>query len=137
MKLFPSKTKFAKFFKGRIQDSPKRGSRISFGKYALKSLEPARIKGKQIESARKVISRHLKRTGKLWIRAIPNIPVTKKPVDVRMGKGKGPVDFYVSRINPGRIIFELDCVSELQAKEALLKAKGKLPIKTIFVKDFS
>merc|ERR1711988_700343 len=108
MILHPKKMKFKKAFKGKIHGKANKGFKIAFGQFALKALQPERIKEKQIESARKAISKHLKRTGKLWIRIFPNIPVTKKPTDVRMGKGKGSVEYYVFRVKPGTIIFELD-----------------------------
>jgi len=135
MILRPKKTKFKKAFKGKIRGQAKGGYTIAFGKFALKALEPERVQEKQIESARKAINRHLKRTGKLWIRIFPDIPVTKKPTDVRMGKGKGSVEFWVSRVKPGRILFELDSVTEEQAIAAFSKAAAKLPIKTKFVKN--
>lgn len=136
MKLHPKKTKHRKAFKGRIRGFSKRGTIINFGRYALKSLEHARITENQIEAARKVITKYLKRSGKLWIRLFANVPVTKKPTDVRMGKGKGPVEYYISRVSPGRILFELDNITEAQAKEAFEKATGKLPVSTTFCKSF-
>ena len=135
MTLQPKKTKYRKAFKGRIHGKAKAGFKIAFGKFALKAVEPERIKAKQIESARKAINRNLKRSGKLWIRIFPNIPVSKKPTDVRMGKGKGSVDYWICRVQPGRILFELDLVTEEQALEAFLKASAKLPIKTKFIKN--
>ena len=135
MILRPKKTKFRKYFKGKIHGKAKRGFNIAFGKFALKALQPERIQEKQIEAARKTINRHLKRAGKLWIRVYPDLPVTKKPADVRMGKGKGSVEFWACRVKPGRILFELDAVTEEQAKTAFLKASAKLPIKTKFIKE--
>lgn len=131
----PSKYKFRKAFKGRIRGSSPVAFTPQFGSYALKAVGVARINGKHIESARKVINRSLKRRGKLWIRVYPSVPVSKKPADVRMGKGKGSTEMWVSRIKPGRVIFELDGVAEEQAKEALVKAASKLPVKCVFVAD--
>lgn len=136
MILSPKKTKFKKAFKGKIHGKAKRGYKIAFGHFALKALEPERIKGNQIESARKAINGYLKRTGKLWIRVFPDIPVTKKPTEVRMGKGKGAVEYYICRVKPGRILFELGSVTEEQASKAFTKAAAKLPIKTKFIKTF-
>ena len=135
MILRPKKTKFRKAFKGRIHGKAKGGFKIAFGKFALKALEPERIQEKQIESARKAINRHLKRAGKLWIRIFPDIPVSKKPADVRMGKGKGSPEFWACRVKPGRIIFELDSVTEEQARGAFSRAAAKLPIKTKIIKN--
>lgn len=133
--LQPKKTKFRKAFKGRIKGKARSGFTLAFGKYALKALEPERIQGKHIESARKAINRHLKRSGKLWIRIFPDIPVSKKPADVRMGRGKGSVEYWVCRVKPGRILFELDAVTEEQAKGAFERAAAKLPIKTKVIKN--
>lgn len=135
MILHPKKMKFKKSFKGRIHGKANKGSKISFGQFALKALQPERIKERQIESARKAINKHLKRTGKLWIRIFPNVPVTKKPADVRMGRGKGSLEFWVCRVKPGRILFELDAVTEKQAVNAFSRASAKLPIKTKFIKN--
>lgn len=132
--LSPKKTKFRKAFKGRIHGVAKGGYTLCFGKYGLKALEPERINARQIEAARKAINRHLRRAGKLWIRIFPDIPVSKKPADVRMGSGKGSVEYWVSRVKPGRIMFELDGVSEVLALGAFERATAKLPIKTKFVK---
>ena len=132
--LQPSKTKHRKAFKGRIHGAAKGGFELNFGSYGLKSLEPERITAKQIESARKAISRHMKRAGRLWIRVFPDVPVSKKPADVRMGSGKGAPEFYVAKIKPGRIIFELDGVDEATARGALERASAKLPVRTKFVK---
>ncbi|WP_323733402.1 50S ribosomal protein L16 [Candidatus Bandiella euplotis] len=133
--LHPKKTKFRKAFKGRIHGKAKGGFKIAFGKYALKALEPERIQEKQIEAARKAITRHLKRVGKLWIRIFPDVPVSRKPADVRMGRGKGSPEFWACRVKPGRILFELDSVTEEQAMGAFERASAKLPIKTKFVKN--
>ena len=135
MILHPKKTKFRKAFKGRIHGKAKGGFKIAFGKFALKALEPERIQEKQIESARKAINRHLRRAGKLWIRIFPDIPVSKKPTDVRMGKGKGSPEFWACRVKPGRILFELDSVTEEQAIEAFSRAAAKLPIKTKVIRN--
>jgi large subunit ribosomal protein L16 len=135
MILRPKKTKFRKAFKGRIHGNAKAGFKIAFGKYALKALEPERIQEKQIEAARKAINRDLRRIGKLWIRIFPDIPVSKKPADVRMGRGKGSPEFFVCRVKPGRILFELDSVTEEQARGAFIKAAAKLPIKTKIIKS--
>lgn len=135
--LIPKKTKFKKAFKGRIHGKAKRGFEIAFGSFALKTLEPERINAKQIEAARKAINRHLKRTGKLWIRVFPDKPVSKKPTDVRMGKGKGSVEYYVCVVKPGRIIFELGSVTKEQALGAFSKAAAKLPVKTKCIENYS
>ncbi len=132
--LAPKKSKYRKAFKGRIHGISYRGSSLSFGSYGLKALEPERITGRQIEAARRTISRAMKRSGKLWIRIFPDVPVSRKPADVRMGSGKGNPEFWVFRVYPGRILFELEGVDELVAREALEKAAAKLPIKTKFIK---
>lgn len=132
--LAPKKTKFRKAFKGRIHGNAKGGYSVAFGSFGLKALQPERITARQIEAARRVIVRSLKRVGKLWIRIFPDIPVSKKPAEVRMGSGKGNPEYFVARVKPGRVIFELDGVEEDLAKEALLKAATKLPIKTKFIK---
>ncbi|MCB1681627.1 MAG: 50S ribosomal protein L16, partial [Alphaproteobacteria bacterium] len=115
----------------------KGGATLAFGEYGLKALQPERVTSRQIEAARRAITRHLKRQGKLWIRIFPDVPVTKKPLEVRQGKGKGPVEFWACRIKPGRIMFELDGVSQELAREALSLAAAKLPIKTKFVARIS
>ena len=135
MILRPKKTKFRKAFKGKIRGKAKGGFKIAFGKYALKALEPERIKEVQIEAARKAINRHLRRAGKLWIRIFPDLPVTKKPADVRMGRGKGSVEFWACRVKPGRILFELDSITEEQARGAFMRGAAKLPIKTKIIKN--
>jgi large subunit ribosomal protein L16 len=132
--LMPKKTKFRKAFKGRIKGNAKGGFSLAFGKFGLKALEPERVTARQIEAARRSIARSMKRAGKLWIRVFPDVPVSKKPAEVRMGSGKGNVEYYVCRIKPGRIMFELDGVDEATASEAFAKASAKLPIKTKFVK---
>lgn len=132
--LYPSKTKFRKAFKGRIKGITTTGANISFGSYGLKALEPARITDRQIEAARKTISRCMKRAGRIWIRIFPDVPVSKKPAEVRMGSGKGSPEYWVCRVNPGRVLFEIDGVSEGIAIAAFENAAAKLPIKTKFVK---
>ena len=134
--LQPKRTKFRKQFKGRIHGLAKGGSVINFGNYGLKAIEPERITSRQIEAARRALTRHMKRQGRVWIRIFPDIPVTAKPIEVRMGKGKGSPEYYACRVKPGRILFEVDGVSELIAKEALYKASAKLPIKTKTIKRF-
>ena len=131
--LSPRRTKFRKQQKGRVRGIAGRGHRIDFGDFGLKSMEPHWITSRQIESARIAVTRYLKREGQVWIRIFPDKPVTKKPAEVRMGKGKGSVEAWVARISPGRIIFECDGVDIDTAKEALRLAAQKLPIKTKFV----
>ncbi len=131
--LMPKKTKFRKAHKGRIHGNAKGGFTLNFGEYGLKAMEPERITARQIEAARRAISRHVKRVGRLWIRIFPDVPVTKKPAEVRMGSGKGSVEFWVCRVKPGRIMFEIDGVTEAVAREALERAAAKLPIKTKFI----
>ena len=132
--MMPKKTKHRKAYKGRIHGVARSGATLAFGSYGMKALQPERITARQIEAARRAISRHMKRVGRLWIRIFPDIPVSKKPADVRMGSGKGGVEFYVFRVKPGRILFELDGVPENLAREAFELAAAKLPIKTKFVK---
>ena len=132
--LQPVRTKYRKAFKGRIHGTASRAYLINYGSYALKALTPERVTGKQIEAARVALTRHMKRQGRVWTRIFPNIPVSKKPTEVRMGKGKGSPEYYACRVKPGRVIFEIDGVSEEIAREALYKASAKLPIKTKFVK---
>lgn len=131
--LSPKKTKFRKAHKGRIHGNAKGGNSLNFGSYGMKALQPNRITARQIEAARRAITRHIKRQGRVWIRVFPDVPVTKKPVEVRMGKGKGTVEFWACRVKPGRVMFELDGVSESLAKEAFELASAKLPIKTKFI----
>ena len=131
--LQPSKTKFRKAFKGRIHGTATSGTSLTFGQYGLKALEPERVTARQIEAARRALTRHMKRAGRVWIRVFPDVPVTKKPLEVRMGSGKGAIELWVTRVKPGRILFELDGVSVELAKEALGLAAAKLPIKTRFV----
>ena len=134
--LQPVRTKYRKAHKGRIRGTANRASKINYGAFALKAMAPERIIGKQIEAARVALTRHMKRQGRVWTRIFPNIPVSKKPVEVRMGKGKGAPEYWACRVKPGRILFEIDGVSETIAKEALYKASAKLPIKTKFIKRF-
>ncbi len=131
--LQPKKTKFRKAHKGRIHGNAKGGSSLAFGAFGLKALAPDRITARQIEAARRVIARHIKRQGKIWIRIFPDVPVSKKPLEVRMGSGKGSPEFWVARVKPGRIMFELDGVPQELAREALDLAAAKLPIATKFV----
>ena len=128
--LQPKRTRFRKAFKGRIKGEAKGGFELNFGRFGLKALEPERITARQIEAARRAISRHMKRAGRLWIRIFPDVPVTSKPAEVRMGKGKGAPEFWVVRIKPGRIMFEIDGVNQEVAREALALGAAKLPIKT-------
>ena len=132
--LQPKRTKFRKQHKGRIHGSAKGGSDINFGSYALKAIEPDRVNARQIEAARRALTRHMKRQGRVWIRIFPDVPVTAKPIEVRMGKGKGSVDRWVAKIKPGRIMFEVDGVAEDVAMEALRLAAMKLSVKSRFVK---
>ncbi len=131
--LAPKKFKFRKQHKGRIHGNAKGGSQLAFGSCGLKALQPERITSRQIEAARRAITRHIKRQGKVFIRIFPDVPVTKKPLAVRMGSGKGSVEFWAARVKPGRIMFELEGVPHDVAKEALDLAAMKLPIKTKFV----
>ncbi|MGQ0526978.1 MAG: 50S ribosomal protein L16 [Alphaproteobacteria bacterium] len=131
--LSPKKFKHRKQHKGRIHGLAKSGATLAFGAYGLKAMEPDRLTARQIEAARRAVTRHMKRQGKVWIRVFPDVPVSKKPLEVRMGSGKGSVEFWAARVRPGRILFELDGVSRTLAKEALDLAAAKLPIKTKFV----
>lgn len=131
--LFPKKTKFRKAFKGRIHGNAKGGTTLNFGAFGLKSDEPARITARQIESARRAITRHIKRSGRVWIRIFPDVPVSTKPTEVRMGSGKGSPEYWVARVHPGRVMFELDGVPEDLARRAFELASAKLPVKTRFV----
>ncbi|MDX1291517.1 MAG: 50S ribosomal protein L16 [Hyphomonas sp.] len=130
----PKRTKFRKAFKGQIRGNAKAGSSLAFGEFGLKALEPERVTARQIEATRRAVTRHMKRQGKVWIRVFPDLPVSAKPIEVRMGKGKGSVDRWVARVAPGRILFEIDGVSEEVAREALRLGAAKLPIKTKVVK---
>ena len=131
--LQPARTKFRKQHKGRIHGAAKGGTTLTFGQYGLKAVEPDRITARQIEAARRAMTRHMKRAGRVWIRVFPDVPVSKKPAEVRMGSGKGAPEFWVAKIKPGRILFEVDGISVELAKEALGLAAAKLPIKTRFV----
>ncbi len=130
----PKRTKYRKAHKGRIHGTASRCNLLNYGAFGLKALQPERIISKQIEAARVALTRHMKRQGKVWTRMFPNIPVSKKPVEVRMGKGKGSPEYWTCRVKPGRILFEVDGVPEDVAKIALYKASSKLPIKTKFIK---
>ncbi len=131
--LQPKRTKYRKAFKGRISGAAKGGFNLDFGSYGLKAMEPDRLTARQIEAARRAITRHMKRAGRVWIRVFPDVPISKKPAEVRMGSGKGAPEFWAARVKPGRILFELEGVPVLVAKEALALAASKLPIKTRFV----
>ena len=128
--LSPKKTKYRKQFKGKIHGLARSGFTLNFGSYGLKSVEPERITARQIEAARRAITRHIKRQGRLWIRIFPDVPVTKKPAEVRQGKGKGAIEYWAARVKPGRILFELDGVPGPLAAEAFSRAAMKLPVKT-------
>jgi large subunit ribosomal protein L16 len=128
--LQPKRTKFRKQFKGRIHGLARGGTQLNFGAYGMKALEPGRVTAREIEAARRAITRHLKRVGRVWIRVFPDVPVTQKPAEVRMGKGKGSPEHWVARVKPGRILFELDGVPGSIAKTAFERAAEKLPIKT-------
>ena len=127
--LQPKRTKFRKQHKGRIKGLAKGGSDLNFGTYGLKALQPERITARQIEAARRAMTRHMKRQGRVWIRIFPDVAVSSKPTEVRMGKGKGSVDYWAAKVKPGRVMFEIDGVSEPVAKEALRLAAMKLPVK--------
>jgi large subunit ribosomal protein L16 len=131
--LQPKKTKFRKQFKGRIHGVAKGGFDLAFGEYGLKAQEPNRVNAREIEAARRAITRHMKRAGRVWIRVFLDVPVTKKPTEVRMGKGKGSVEYWAARVKPGRIMFEIDGVSEELAREALRLGSAKLSVKTRFI----
>jgi large subunit ribosomal protein L16 len=131
--LQPKRTKFRKQFKGRNRGLAMTGNKVSFGEYGLKAMERGRITARQIEAARRAMTRHIKRGGKIWIRVFPDVPVSKKPLEVRMGKGKGNVEFWVCKIQPGRVLYEMEGVSETIAREAFRLASAKIPFKTSFV----
>jgi large subunit ribosomal protein L16 len=128
--LQPKRTKFRKQFKGRIHGAAKSGTTLAYGEVGLKAMEPERLTARQIEAARRAIARHTKRAGRMWLRIFPDVPVSKKPAEVRMGSGKGSPELWVARVKPGRIIFELGGVNQQVAKEALILGAAKLPIKT-------
>ena len=131
--LQPKRTKFRKAHKGRIHGVATSGATLSFGQFGLKATEPDRVTARQIEAARRAMTRQMKRAGRVWIRLFPDVPVSKKPTEVRMGKGKGAVDFWAARVKPGRIMFEIDGVNEAVARESLRLGAAKLPIKTRIV----
>src|ERR1700724_2469910 len=131
--LQPTRTKFRKAHKGRIHGLATSGATLAFGQYGLKAVEPERVTARQIEAARRALTRHMKRSGRVWIRVYPDVPVSKKPLEVRMGSGKGAPEFWVARVKPGRVLFEIDGVPLLLAREALALAAAQLPIKTRFV----
>ena len=132
--LEPKKVKFRRHHRGHRRGMAMRGNKVSFGSYGLKAAQPDRVISRQIEAARVALTRHMKRQGRVWTRMFPNIPVSKKPVEVRMGKGKGSPEFWACRVKPGRILFEVDGVPEKIAREALYKASAKLPIKCKIIK---
>jgi len=131
--LQPKRTKFRKAHKGRIHGVAKGGTELNFGQFGLKAQQPERITARQIEAARRAMTRHMKRAGRVWIRIFPDVPVSKKPTEVRMGKGKGAPEYWAARVKPGRVMFEIDGVPEDVAREALRLAAMKLPIKTRFI----
>jgi large subunit ribosomal protein L16 len=131
--LQPKRTKYRKAHKGRIHGAAKGGHSLNFGSFGLKAVEPGRVTARQIEAARRAVTRHLKRLGRVWIRVFPDVPVSRKPAEVRMGSGKGAPEFWVCRVHPGRIMFEIDGVPRLTAEEAFALASAKLPIRTRFV----
>ncbi|MBE6444469.1 MAG: 50S ribosomal protein L16 [Alphaproteobacteria bacterium] len=135
--LSPKRLKFRKQHKGRIHGLAKGGSTLSFGSFGLKALSPERITARQIEAARRAITREMRRAGRLWIRIFPDVPVTDKPAEVRMGKGKGSVEFWVARVKPGRILFEAEGIDEETARSAFALGAAKLPVKTKFVKKLN
>mgnify|MGYP003962757725 FL=1 len=132
--LSPKRTKYRKAHKGRLHGLAKGGTALNFGAYGLKAVEPARVTARQIEAARRAITRHIKRAGRMWIRIFPDVPVSKKPTEVRMGKGKGTPEFWMARVKPGRIVFELDGVPSELAREAFELGAAKLPMRTRFVR---
>jgi large subunit ribosomal protein L16 len=131
--LQPKRTKFRKQFKGRNRGLATTGSKVSFGEFGLKAVERGRVTARQIEAARRAMTRHIKRGGKIWIRVFPDVPVSKKPLEVRMGKGKGNVEYWVCKVQPGRVLYEMEGVHEGIAREAFRLAAAKLPFKTTFV----
>ena len=131
--LQPKRSKFRKMHKGRIHGEAKGGSTLNFGSFGLKATQPERITARQIEAARRAMTRHMKRQGRVWIRIFPDLPVTQKPTEVRMGKGKGAVEYWACRVKPGRVLFELDGVEEELAKRAFELGAAKLPIQTKFI----
>ena len=131
--LQPSRTKFRKQFKGRIHGLATSGNQLAFGQYGLKALEPDRVTARQIEAARRAMTNHMKRQGRVWVNVFPDVPISKKPTEVRMGKGKGQPEYWAAKVKPGRIMFEIDGVNEETAREALRLAAAKLPVRTRFV----
>ena len=131
--LQPKRTKFRKQQKGRNRGLAQRGGKVSFGEFGLKATDRGRMTSRQIEAARRTITRHVKRGGKLWIRIFPDVPITKKPIEVRQGKGKGNVEYWIAQIQPGRMLYEIEGVSEEIAREAFKLAAAKLPFRTAFV----
>jgi len=131
--LQPKRTKFRKMFKGRNRGLAQNGNKVSFGEYGLKATARGRVTARQIEAARRAMTRHIKRGGKIWIRVFPDTPISTKPLEVRMGKGKGNVDYWVAKVQPGSVLYEMEGVSEELAREAFQLAAAKLPIKTTFV----
>lgn len=131
--LQPKRTKFRKMFKGRNRGLAQTGNKVSFGEYGLKSVGRGRVTARQIEAARRAMTRHIKRGGKIWIRIFPDTPISKKPIEVRMGKGKGNVEYWVAKVVPGTMLYEMEGVGEETAREAFRLAAAKLPVKTTFV----
>ncbi len=131
--LQPSRTKFRKQFKGRIHGLATSGNQLAFGQYGLKALEPERVTARQIEAARRAMTNHMKRAGRVWVNIFPDVPISKKPTEVRMGKGKGMPEYWAAKVKPGRILFEVDGVDEATAREAMRLAAAKLPVLTRFV----
>jgi|SRR3990170_7086726 large subunit ribosomal protein L16 len=131
--LQPTRTKFRKAFKGRIHGRATSGNELAFGQYGLKTLEPNRITAREIEAARRAMTHHMKRAGRVWINVFPDLPVSKKPTEVRMGKGKGTPEFWACRVKPGRVLFEVDGIDEVTAREAMRLAAAKLSVKTRFI----
>ena len=131
--LSPKRTKFRKAHKGRVHGNAKGGTSLNFGTYGLKAMQPGRITARQIEASRRAVTRHIKRAGKVWIRIFPDVPVSSKPAEVRMGKGKGSPEYWMCRVKPGRVMFELDGVDPEIAREALMLAAAKMPIRCKFI----
>ena len=131
--LQPKRTKFRKAHKGRIHGLATSGNQLAFGQYGLKALEPDRVTARQIEAARRAMTNHMKRAGRVWVNVFPDVPISKKPTEVRMGKGKGMPEYWAARVKPGRVMFEIDGVDEATAREALRLAAAKLPVRTRFV----
>ncbi len=131
--LQPKRTKFRKQRKSRNRGLAQNGNRVSFGEYGLKAVDRGQLTARQIEAARRAMTRHIKRGGKIWIRIFPDVPITKKPIEVRMGKGKGNVEYWVAKIQPGKVLYEMEGVSEKIAREAFARAAAKLPMNTVFV----